>query len=134
MGHPTLKHLFLVIAAASRGARFFVKKALQQGYFVTALCRAMDDASDLALVQALHDKTTLTHGGLPSADAPGIKQAFDRNILDSETNQMPINQDSSIDRVGCFVGVTSLGLMLNRDIMLYSQTIQALITGMKNSR
>ena len=134
MGHPILRHLFLVIAAASRGARFFVKKALQQGYFVTALCRAMDDASALAIMQALHDKTTLTHGGLPSADAPGTKQAFDRNILDPETNQMPLNQDSSIDRVGCFVGVTSLGLMLNRDIMLYSQTIQALITGMKNSR
>ena len=85
-------------------------------------------------MQALHDKTTLTHGGLPSADAPGTKQALDRNILDPETNQMSLNQDSSIDRVGYFVGVTSLGLMLNRDIMLYSQTIQAFITGMKNSR
>ena len=133
MGHPTLRHLFLVIAAAFRGARVFVKKALQS-QFLTALCRAEDDARALARMQALHDKTTLTHGGLPSADAPGTKQALDRNILDPETNQMSLNQDSSIDGVSYFVGVTSLGLMLKRDIMLYSQTIQAFITGMKNSR
>ena len=134
MGHPTLRRLFLFIAAASRGARFFVKNALQQGHSLTALCRAEDDARALARMQALHDKTTLTHGGLPSADAPGTKQAFDRNILDSETYQMLLNQDTSIGRVCCFVGVTNLGQILRRDIRLYSQTIQASITGMINSR
>ena len=134
MGPPTPRHHFLVIAAASRGARFFVKKALQQGHSVTAICRALDDADALARMQALLDKTPLTHGGLPSADTPGIIQAFDRNIFDPETYQMLLNQDTSIDRVCCFVGVTSLGEMLNRDIRLYSQTIQALITGMNKSR
>ena len=134
MGHPTPRHHFLVIAAASRGARFFVKKALQQVHSVTALCRAVDDAGALARMQALLDKTPLTHGGLPSADTLGTIQAFDKNILDPETYQMALNQDSSIDRVCCFVGTTSLGQMLRRDIRLYSQTIQALITGMINSR
>ena len=111
-----------------------MKKALQQGHSVTALCRAVDDAGALARMQALLDKTPLTHGGLPSADTLGTIQAFDKNILDPETYQMALNQDSSFDRVCCFVGTTSLGQMLRRDIRLYSQTIQALITGMINSR
>ena len=134
MDPPKPRHHFLVIAAASRGARFFVKKALQQGHSVTALCRAVDDAGALARMQALLDKTPLTHGGLPSADTLGTIQAFDKNILDPETYQMALNQDSSIDQVCCFVGTTSLGQMLRRDIRLYSQTIQALITGMIKSR
>ena len=41
------KRHFLVIASASRGARFFVKKAIQRGHRVTALCRARDDAAAL---------------------------------------------------------------------------------------
>ena len=129
-----IRDSFLDIAAASRSAQFFVKKALQQGHFVTALCRAVDDAGALARMQALLDKTTLTHGGLPSADTAGIIETFDRNILDSETYPMLLNQDTSIGRVCCFVGVTSLGQILRRDIRLYSQTIQALITGMIKSR
>ena len=134
MGPPTPRHHFLVIAAASRGARFFVKEALQQNHSVTALCRAMDNAGAPVRMQALLDKTPLTHGAFPSADILGTIQAFDRNILDPETHQMVFSQDSSIDRVCCFVGTTSLGQMLKRDIRLYSQTIQALITGMINSR
>ena len=109
MDPPTPRHHFLVIAAASRGARFFVKKALQQGHSVTALCRALDDADAIARMQALLDKTPLTHGGPPSANTPGIIEAFDRNIFDPETYQMLLNQDNSIDRVCCFVGATSLG-------------------------
>ena len=101
---------------------------------MTALCLAVDDTGALARMQALLDKTPLTHGGLPSADTLGTIQAFVRNILDPETYQMVLNQDSSIDRVCCFVGTTSLGQMLRRDIGLYSQTIQALITGMIYSR
>ena len=109
MDPPTPRHHFLVISAASRGARFFVKKALQQGHSMTALCRALDDNDAIARMQALLDKTPLTHGGLPSADTPGTIQAFDRNIFDPETYQMLLNQDRSIDRVCCFVGATSLG-------------------------
>ena len=111
-----------------------MKKALKQIHSVKALCRAVDDTGALARMQALLDKTPLTHGGLPSADTAGIIEAFDRNILDSETYQMLLNQDTSIGRVCCFVGVTSLGQILRRDIRLYSQTIQASITGMINSR
>ena len=48
-GNP--KHHFLVVAAAARGARFFIKKALRQGHDVTALCRAADD-------QAAHERMT----------------------------------------------------------------------------
>ena len=69
---------------------------------MTALCRAVDDAGALALMQALLDKITLTHGGLPSADTAGIIEAFDRNILDFETFQMLLNQETSIGRVCCF--------------------------------
>ena len=134
MDYSTIRHHFLVIAAASRSAQFFVKKALQQGHSVTALCRAVDDAGALALMQALLDKITITHGGLPSDDTAGIIEAFDRNILDSETYQMLINQDTTIGRVCCFVGVNSFGQILRKDIRLYSQTIQASITGMINSR
>ena len=47
---------------------------------------------------------------------------------------MLLNQDTSIGRVCCFVGVTSLGQILRRNIRLYSQTIQALITEMRDSR
>ena len=101
---------------------------------MTALCRAVDNAGALARMQALLDKTTLTYGGLPSDDTAGIIEAFDRNILDSETYQMPLTQDTSIGRVCCFVGVTSLGQILRRDIRLYSQAMQASITGMINSR
>ena len=38
MSHPTPSYHFLVIAAASRGAWFFLKKALQPGHSATALC------------------------------------------------------------------------------------------------
>ena len=101
---------------------------------MTAPCRAVEDAGAFARMQALLDKTTLTHGGLPSVDTAGIIETFDRNILDSETYQMLINQDTPIGRVCCFVGVNSLGQILRRDIRLYSQTIQASITRMINSR
>ena len=111
-----------------------MKKALQQGHSVTALCRTVEDAGALARMQALLDKTTLTHGGLPSADTTGIIEAFDRNILDSETYQILLNKDTSIGRECCFVGVTSLGQILRRDIRLYSQNIQASLTEMINSR
>ena len=133
MGHPTPRHHFLVIVAVSQAVRFFVKNGPARGQLVTALCRAVEDASIHASMQALLDKTIFTHGGLPSADTPGIIQAFDRNILDPETYLM-LNQDTSIDRVCYFVGATGLGQMLKRDIRFYSQTIQALITGMINSR
>ena len=113
---------------------FFLKKALQLGHSVTALCLAVDRADAHAHMQVLVDKATLTNGNIPSADTPCTIQAFDRNILDPETFQMLLYQDNFIDSVCCYVGATSLCQMLRGDIRLYSQTIQALITGMRDRR
>ena len=91
-------------------------------------------ADALAHMQALLDKATLTIGKIPSAYAPCTIQALDRNIFDPETFQMLFYQDNFIDRVCCYVGVTSLCQIPREDIRLYSQTIQALITEMRDSR
>ena len=61
------KRHFLVVAAASRGARFFVKKALSQGHDVTAICRADDDQGALDRVTGLIQERNLTAGGVPAA-------------------------------------------------------------------
>ena len=87
-----------------------------------------------AHMQALLDKATLTIGNIPFAHTPCTIQALDRNILVPETFQMLLYQDNFIDRVYCYVGVTSLCQMLRGDIRLYSQTIHALITGMRDRR
>jgi nucleoside-diphosphate-sugar epimerase len=125
---------FLVIAAASRGARFFIKRALEQGHSVTALCRAGDDEAALARVQSLLANTALTDGGVPTADEPGPLRARNLNILDPETYRSLLNEDPSISRICCFVGVTSVRQMMRRDDKLYSRTINALVQGMRESR
>jgi nucleoside-diphosphate-sugar epimerase len=134
MDHPSHKHHFLVIAGASRGARLFIKKALQQGHSVTTLCRAKDDAAALVRMQELLVKTKLTEDDIPLADIPGNLRAYNQDILENETYHQLLNEDPSINRVCCFVGATSLRQMLNRRSRLYSGTIKALITGMRSSR
>ena len=128
------RHHFLVIAAASRGARFFVKKALRQGHSVTALCRAQDDDGALARMQALLAETKLAEGGLPPAPVEGQLRASSRSILDPETYRLLLMRDPAIDRVCCFVGVVGLSQMMSRSQKLYTQTIGALIEGMGASR
>jgi len=125
---------FLVIAAASRGARFFIKKALQQGHSVTALCRAGDDQAALKRIEALLADTELTEGGIPPSDIHGTLHASSLNILDAATYGSLLNKTPSIDRICCFVGVTGLGQMMSRVHKLYTRTIGALIEGMIDSR
>ena len=125
---------FLVIAAASRGARFFIKKALQQGHSVTALCRETDDSAALKRIEELVAQTPLTAGGLPSVAKPGTLRASSKDILDAETYRLLLNGDPSITRICCFVGVTSVRQMMRRDHKLYTRTITALIDGMRQSR
>lgn len=123
-----------MIAAASRGARFFIKRALEQGHSVTALCRAGDDEAALTRVHSLLANTALTDGGVPTADEPGALRARNLNILDPETYCSLLNEDPSISRICCFVGVTSVRQMMRRDDKLYSRTINALVQGMRESR
>lgn len=128
------KHHFLVIAAASRGARFFIKKALRQGHCVTALCRAVDDEAALARMQKLLAQTPLTKGEVARAHVPGELRASCLNILEAQTYERLLTSDASIDRVSCFVGVTGLRQMMSRSVKLYTQTVCALIEGMRASR
>ena len=125
---------FLVIAAASRGARFFIKNALDQGHSVTALCRAGDDHAALKRIEEALADTTLTEGGIPPVDVRGTLHASSRNILDSETYRSLLSEDPSINRICCFVGATGFRQMMSRDDKLYTRTIKALIAGMRESR
>lgn len=128
------KHHFLVIASASRGARYFVKKALSQGHDITALCRAEDDEAALSRMTSILNDTTLADGGEPAATQPGVLSALNHDILSADTYQTLLTNVPSIDRVVCFVGVTSLKQMMSRNCQLYTQTIQALVDGMRRSR
>ena len=134
MNVPGTRQHFLVIAAASRGARLFIKKSLQQGHSVTALCRAVDDHAAQERIAVLLGNTTLTEGGIPAVDVPGTLRAKNQDILDSETYRSLLNEDPSINRVCCFVGATGFRQMMSREDKLYTQTIRALVEGMKMSR
>lgn len=127
-------HHFLVVAAASRGARFFVKKALRQGHDVTALCRAADDQAAYERMTRLLDQTILAEGGVEAVPTPGVLRASTSNILEAETYQAILENEPSIDRVCCFVGVTSLRQMMSRNTRLYTKTIDAVVEGMRRSR
>jgi nucleoside-diphosphate-sugar epimerase len=134
MNKPDSRLHFLVIAAASRGARFFIKKALQQGYSVTALCRAADDYAAFKRMEKLLDDTVLTEGGIPPVDVRGTLYASSQDILDSKTYISLLNEDPSINRICCFVGATGLRQMMSRNDKLYTNTIRALVEGMRASR
>lgn len=130
---------FLVVAAASRGARLFIKKALQQGHDVTAICRADSDDAALARMNTLLDDVILTEeqGSSTTGEKPvgkGTLKATNQNVILSETYQSLLQSDPSIDAVCCFVGVTKVSDMFNKQNKLYSQTISAITTGMQNSR
>jgi nucleoside-diphosphate-sugar epimerase len=130
---PSKNH-FLVVAAASRGARFFVKKALRQGHDVTALCRAKDDEAALARMKKLLGETHLAKGGMEAAAVPGVLYASNGNIVLAETYRSVLSRVASINRVCCFVGVTTLRQMMSRTHLIYTKTIQAIVDGMQQSR
>lgn len=128
------KHYFVVVAAASRGARFFIKKALRQGHDVMALCRADDDKAALERMTKILDEIHLADGGVEAAATPGVLYASNKDILKPETYSTLLANDSSIDRVCCFVGATSVRQMMSRTNQIYTKTIQAIVDGMKQSR
>jgi nucleoside-diphosphate-sugar epimerase len=125
---------FLVVAAASQGGRLFVKKALNQGHDVTALCRATDDQGALDRITRLISDATLTPGGVPVAEVKGRLQAYHSNILDPNTYITLLNGDTSIDGVCCFVGVTKIKEMFSKEHQLYTHTVGAIVEGMRQSR
>jgi len=128
------KRHFLVVAAASRGGRFFVKKALEQGHDVTAICRAEDDPAALRRMQKVLAETKLTAGGVPASQTAGKLQARSCNILDLSTYKNILESDPNIDAICCFVGVTKMKEMLDRKQQLYTKTIRAIVGGMRQSR
>ena len=128
------KRHFLVVAAASRGARIFVKRALQQGHDVTALCRAKDDEDALKRMQSLVKETKLTAGGPPVSAQEGTLRASSRDITNPITFRDMLDGDPSIDALCCFVGVTSVKQMMSRSFKLYLRTVTAMTNGMRESR
>ena len=132
-GETTKRH-FLVVAASSRGARFFVKAALQQGHTVTAICRAKDEAAALARMEGLLAETTLTEGGVAPAQTPGKLRAVNSDIMEAESFKQLLTEDPSIDALCCFVGVVKIRDMFSRELKLYTRTITAMVEGMRQSR
>ena len=132
-GETTKRH-FLVVAASSRGARFFVKNALQQGHAVTAICRAQDKAAALARMEGLLAETTLTEGGVAPAQTPGKLRAVNSNIMKAQSFKQLLTEDPSIDALCCFVGVVKIKDMFNRELKLYTRTVTAMVEGMRLSR
>ena len=130
----TGKSHFLLVAASSRGARFFVKKALLQGHSVTALCRAADPAAALARMEDLLAGTTLTEGGLKPAETPGKLTASNSNIFKAETFKKLLTEDPSINALCCFVGISDWKQMFKRENKLYTNTVSAIVEGMRQSR
>ena len=134
MIEPNQKRHFLVVAAASRGARFFIKKALRQGHDVTALCRAADAEAALVRINGLLRETMLAEGGVEAAQSAGVLRASTSTILEAETYRAFLEDDPSIDRVCCFVGATTFRQMMSRNAQLYTKTIGAVVEGMRRSR
>jgi len=129
------KRHFLVIAAAARGARFFIKKALKQGYNITGLCRADSDTEALKRLKKLLKETALTPDGRHSNDTVGKLQAKSSNILDAQTYKTILEENPTIDAIVCFVGApTTIKGQYSRKLQLYTKTYGAMTEGMKISR
>ncbi|MGF1701676.1 NAD(P)H-binding protein [Photobacterium makurazakiensis] len=128
------KRHFLVIAAASRGARIFIKNALRQGHSVTAMCRANSDDDALKRMNEILKTTKLTENKIIPSEKKGELKATNISILNAGSYKTILTQDSTIDAVCCFVGVTKFKDMLSTRYCVYTDTISALIEGMKKSR
>jgi hypothetical protein len=125
---------FLVVAAASRGARFFIKKALLQGHNVTAICRADDDQKALDRIKGLLQGVELTPGNIPAAKNKGKLIAKSANILNLQSYREILDDDLTIDCVCCFVGVKGIANIFSRSLQLYTDTMKAITDGMRLSR
>lgn len=129
------KH-FLVIGAASRGARYFIKKALLAGHDITALCRASDNESALKRIEENMATTVLS----PIKDAPkadetksGNLKVFSYDIQKEETYIKLLNEYPEINVIVSFVGPTK-NTLFNFKLNIYTSTITALVAGMRKSR
>ena len=125
---------FLVVASSSRGGRLFIKKALQAGHSITALCRASPDEAATERLTNLLEEAELTPGGPVKADAPGKLIVRNNDILRSDTYQTILSEDATIDGLVSFVGPTKIKDMMSRKATLYTDTISAFLEGMKQSR
>jgi hypothetical protein len=128
------KRHFLVIAAASRGARIFIKNALMQGHDVTAMCRAQNNQDALNRMNKILEATKLTESNISPAKNKGVLRATNISILCADSYKNILKKDASIEAICCFVGVTKLKDMLNSNYSIYTDTITAVIDGMKQSR
>jgi len=124
---------FLVVAAASRGGRLFIKKALQAGHNITALCRASSDEAATERLTKLLEEADLTPGGPAKADRAGKLVVKNNDILRSDTYQTIISEDPTIDGLVNFVGPTKIKELMSRKTTLYTDTISAMVEGMKQS-
>ncbi|MGF1758734.1 NAD(P)H-binding protein [Photobacterium sagamiensis] len=129
-----LKRHFLVVAAASRGARIFIKNALRQGHDVTAMCRAQSDHEALNRITKILNETKLTESNIPQAKNRGTLKATNISILCPESYNSILTNDLSVDAICCFVGVTKVKDMLDSKYSIYTDTISAIVEGMKQSR
>ncbi|MEL6728677.1 MAG: hypothetical protein AAFP81_13475 [Pseudomonadota bacterium] len=130
----TSKRHFLVVAATSRCARLFIKKALLSGHDVTALCRAADDESALTRMHKVLGETEISDPPRPPSEDPGTLKASNRNILEASTYAHLLAADDTIDSLCCFVGTTSSRQAMSPFTRLYTDTIRAILDGMAESR
>jgi len=129
------KRHFLVVAAASRGARFFIKKALRQGHNVTGLCRGDSDTDALERIKSLLKETELTPDGFHANDKVGKLKAKNSNILDAQTYKAILNENPTINAIVCFVGApATIKGQYSHKPQLYTKTYWAMTEGMKISR
>jgi len=76
----------------------------------------------------------LTPGGVDIATTPGRMTVRNNDILLPQTYQELLDQDPTIDAIVCFVGPTRLKDMMSRRYSIYTDTINAMIQGMRRSR
>ena len=132
---PQKRH-FLVVAAASKGARYFIKNALLQGHHVTAICRESSNEAAFDRITHLLEQTklSLVKGSDHHSNGNGQLNAYNRDILDSSTYSSLLEAHRTIDAIACFVGVTGLTDMLDKKHCLYTQTMSAIVNGLQASR
>jgi len=129
------KRHFLVIAAVSRGARFFIKKALTLGHSVTGLCRAESDKAAFERLNKLLNETILTDSDAIYSEEKGKLYGKSNNILDPNCYKSILTENSDIDAVVCFVGAAaSFKEQYSHNLQIYTKTYGALIEGMEKSR
>ncbi|MDD4974073.1 MAG: NAD(P)H-binding protein [Bacteriovorax sp.] len=128
------KHI-LVIGGASRGARYFIKNALNAGNNVTAVCRGNEYQSAAVRLESILALTTLT----PKKELSGANvisgklQVLSYNIQTAETYIKILTDYPDIDSIFSFIGPTR-DTLFNRKIKLYTTTISAIVEGMRKSR